>query len=565
MPFTYSQDSLKEILIASGKISEADFLAGNEEAARLNQPVEIALVERGTISDRDLGNIIARAYGVPYIDLNEQGVENESFELLPEVVAKFQNAVIFSKDQDGLNMATTNPNNIEFIDSLEKLTDGKVTVFYATPMGIHEALKNYKNNIYKTVKDLVDDYKDNKNESSPVSLVDRFLDYAYENSASDVHIEPTADNNVSVRFRIDGVLYEIAKYPMAMHRPVVSRIKIMSHLRTDEQDATQDGRFNYEKENVKFDVRVSILPITHGESVVLRILSEKARKMTLEDLGLIEEDMEKVRRAIEQPYGMVVTVGPTGSGKTTTLYALMLILNQLPINIVTIEDPVEYSIAKVQQIQVNLKKNITFANGLRSIVRQDPDVIMVGEIRDNETASIAINASMTGHKLLSTMHANDSSTVFPRFQEMGVEPFLVASSLNLVIAQRLVRKVCPYCKIQYPPHPENLSEVKRINTTPLFKKIMDRYFPGQEVKDLKLYKGSGCKNCNHTGYLGRVGVFEVMEIDDDIRELIVQKASASAIDAKARAKGMIPMFYNGVILVFKGVTTFEEVADLTND
>jgi type II secretory ATPase GspE/PulE/Tfp pilus assembly ATPase PilB-like protein len=338
----------------------------------------------------------------------------------------------------------------------------------------------------------------------------------------------------------------------------------MSHLRTDEQDATQDGRFDYTKDKVRFDVRVSILPITHGENVVMRILSEKSRKMALEDLGLLDEDLEKVKRAIDKPYGMILIVGPTGAGKTTTLYSLLLILNQLPINIVTIEDPVEYSVSKVQQIQVNAKKGITFANGLREIVRQDPDVIMVGEIRDNETADIAINASMTGHMLLSTMHANDAATIMPRLLEMGVEPFLMASSINIVISQRLVRKICSYCKILYPPHPENLEEIKRIKDTPEFKLLMTRHFPGQRIEDLKLYKGTGCKNCNHTGYLGRVGIFEVMEIDDDIRDLIIKKASASAIEARAVENGMISMFYNGVGLIFKGMTTFEEILGLTN-
>ncbi len=564
MSFSYDREKLKELLVAKGQIEDLHFKAAVEDADRLNQPVEISLIERGEIKDSELGEVIAREYGVPFADVNEQGIDNEAFEILPEVVARSQNAIVFKKDGDDISLAITDPGNIEFIDSLEKVTKGKVTVYYTTPFGMRDAFKNYKDNIYKAVKDLIQDYEVNKNESSPVALVDRLLDYSYENGASDIHLEPASDGFVSVRFRIDGILYEISRYPMNMHRPVVSRIKIMSHLRTDEQDATQDGRFDYSKDKVKFDVRVSILPITHGENVVMRILSEKSRKMTLEDLGLLDEDMEKVKIAIDRPYGMIIVVGPTGAGKTTTLYSIMLVLNQLPINIVTIEDPVEYSVTKVQQIQVNAKKNITFANGLREIVRQDPDVIMVGEIRDNETASIAVNAAMTGHMLLSTMHANDAATIFPRLSEMGVEPFLVASSVNVVIAQRLVRKVCSYCKILYPPHPENLSEIKRIKDTPEFNTLMSKHFPGQRIEDLKLYKGTGCKNCNHTGYMGRMGIFEVMEIDDDIRDLIIKKSSASSIESKAAENGMIPMFYNGVGLVFKGLTTFEEILGLTN-
>lgn len=564
MALSYDREKLKELLISKGHIDELRFKATAEEADKIGQPVEMSLVERGEIKDIELGSLIAKEYGVPFVDLNEQGVSNEAFEILPEVVARSQGAVVFAKDGDDVDLAIIDPGNVEFIDYIEKTVKGKVNIYYATPFGMREAFKNYKDNIYKAVKDLIEDYEINKNEASPVALVERLLDYAYENYASDIHLEPAADGTVSARFRIDGTLYEVSKYPISMHRPVVSRIKIMSHLRTDEQDATQDGRFDYVKEKVKFDVRVSILPITHGENVVMRILSEKSRKMALEDLGLLDEDMEKVKRAIDKPYGMIIVVGPTGAGKTTTLYSIMLILNQLPINIVTIEDPVEYGVVKVQQIQVNVKKNITFANGLREIVRQDPDVIMVGEIRDNETASIAVNASMTGHMLLSTMHANDAATIFPRLSEMGVEPFLVASSVNVVIAQRLVRKICSYCKILYPPHPENLSEIKRIKDTIEFKNLMTKHFPGQKIEDLKLYKGTGCKNCNHTGYLGRMGIFEVMEIDDDIRDLIIKKSSSSAIESKATENGMIPMFYNGVGLVFKGLTTFEEILGLTN-
>lgn len=563
MPTNIDHQKLKEILISKDLIDELRFNAALEDSDRLGQPVEISLVERGDVKDRELGELIANEYGVPFVDLNERGADNEAFELLPEVVARAQNAVMFSKEDDFINLAITDPNNVECIDYLEKSYKGKVKVFYATPYGIREVFKGYKNNIYKSIKDLIEDYDVNKNENAPVILVDKLLDYAYNNSASDVHLEPMGTDEVTIRVRVDGILYEVYKYPKKMHRPVVSRIKIMSHLRTDEQESTQDGRFEYNKENVKFDVRVSILPITHGENVVMRILAEKSRKMTLEDLGMLEDDMMKVKKAIDKPFGMVIVVGPTGSGKTTTLYSMLLILNQLPINIVSIEDPVEYAVSKVQQIQVNLKKNITFANGLREIVRQDPDVIMVGEIRDNETADIAINASMTGHMLLSTMHANDAATIVPRLLEMGIEPFLMASSINVVIAQRLVRKVCPYCKIVYPPHPENLEEIKRMKNDPLFKRMMDRYFPGQRLEDLKLYKGSGCKDCNHSGYLGRTGIFEIMEIDDDIRDLIIAKSAASAIEAKAVENGMTPMFYTGVYLVFKGETTFEEIVGLT--
>ncbi|MFA6446568.1 MAG: type II/IV secretion system protein [Candidatus Paceibacterota bacterium] len=555
---------LKKLMVSDAKVPEADFDTIVEKSKQTNESVGALLIKDGLVKEEKFAKIMSAYYGVPFADLKEETVKSEFLELLPEVVARIQEAVVFDGDVDNVKLATSNPNNIEFINHVEKITEGRVHVFYATPLGIEEGLKAYKNNIYKEVKDLIEDYKVNANENSIVLLVNAFLDYAYENVVSDIHIEPTAEGYVSVRFRIDGVLYETVRYPFSLHRQVVTRIKIMSHLRTDEQEATQDGRLEYKREKDSFDVRVSILPVTNGENIVMRILSEKAKKIALEELGLLGHDLAKVQKAIDKPYGMVVVVGPTGSGKTTTLYSIIQILNKQPINIVTIEDPVEYSIERVQQIHVNVKKNITFANGLRSIVRQDPDVIMVGEIRDNETASIAVNAAMTGHMLLSTLHANDAATVFPRFLEMGIEPFLIASSVNVVVAQRLVRKICPHCKINYPPHPEALDEFKKLATDKRFTQLLHEYFKDEKIKDIKLYKGSGCKQCNHTGYLGRIGVFEVMEISDNIKNLIIKKASAAEIEAKAVDEGMSLMYYNGLSLVVKGETTLEEVSDLTN-
>jgi type II secretory ATPase GspE/PulE/Tfp pilus assembly ATPase PilB-like protein len=359
-------------------------------------------------------------------------------------------------------------------------------------------------------------------------------------------------------------LTEVVRYPFDMHDKITFRIKIMSHLRTDERDATQDGRFEYKTPDMEFDVRVSILPITKGENIVFRILSERTKKVQLEDLGLNSVDIQKMRRAISQPYGMILVVGPTGAGKTTTLYSLVQILAALPISIVTIEDPVEYSIDKVQQIQVNLKKNISFANGLRSIVRQDPDVIMVGEIRDNETASIAVNAAMTGHLLFSTLHANDAATIFPRLLEMGIEPFLVASSVNVVLAQRLVRKVCPYCKMNYPKSAADVPEIVAMQADSKFKNMMSKFFPDKKLEDIKLYRGTGCKACKHTGYLGRIATFEVMEIDDEVRALVSAKVSSSIIENKAEENGMTLMYYNGLVHLFNGVTTFDELEGLSN-
>ncbi len=557
-------EKLKEILVSEGYVNEASFDKIAVVAAKKGESVEIALVKAELIKDEMIGEAMSKFYKVPFIDLKEENIQDDLLEMIPEVVARAQGAVVFAKTLEGYNLATTNPNNFDFIKHVDQSSDGRVSVYYATPLGMLEAFKSYKNNIFKNVVDLIENYKVHNDESSVVSLVNQFLEYAYDNNASDVHIEPMSDETVSVRFRIDGILNEVVRYPAEMHDKIIFRVKIMSHLRTDERDATQDGRFEYKKENMEFDVRVSILPITNGENIVFRILSEKTKKIQLEDLGLNEIDILKVKRAITQPYGMILVVGPTGAGKTTTLYSLVQILAALPISIVTVEDPVEYTIDKVQQVQVNIKKNITFANGLRSIVRQDPDVIMVGEIRDNETASIAVNASMTGHLLFSTLHANDAATIFPRLFEMGIEPFLVASSVNVVIAQRLVRKVCPHCKMNYPKTAADIPALVALQETPQFLQVMKTFFPKKKLEDIKLYRGTGCKVCKHTGYLGRTAVFEVMEVNDDLRALIGTKTSSSLIENKAEEGGMIHMFYNGLVHLFNGTTTFDELESLSN-
>jgi type IV pilus assembly protein PilB len=559
-----SLEKLKEILVVGGHVKEPNFDRVVSIATKKNESIETALVHSEVITDEKLGEIISKYFAVPFRDLKEEIIQNDLLEMIPEAVARAQGSLLFAKTPTGYNLATSNPANFEFIKHMDQATDGRVAVYYATPLGLTEAFKGYKNNIFKNVVDLIDGYKTHNDENSVVSLVNQFLEYAYDNGASDVHIEPLSDETVSVRFRIDGILNEVIKYPMEMHEKIVFRVKIMSHLRTDERGATQDGRFEYKKEGMEFDVRVSILPITNGENVVFRILSERTKKIQLEDLGLNEVDIQKVKTAINQPYGMFLVVGPTGAGKTTTLYSLVQILSSLPVNIVTIEDPVEYSIDKVQQVQVNVKKNITFANGLRSIVRQDPDIIMVGEIRDNETASIAVNAAMTGHLLFSTLHANDASTIFPRLLEMGIEPFLVASSVNIVLAQRLVRKVCPHCKVNFPKSAADVPALVSLEKDPKFKNIMKKFFSGKDLKDIKLYKGTGCKACKHTGYLGRTAVFEVMEVDDELRSLISAKTSASSIENKAEERGMIPMFYNGLVHLFRGTTTFDELEGLSN-
>jgi len=546
-----TNEKLKELLVGPGHISEADFMSAAEESGKRKIEITRLLVDMGFISDENLGKIIADGLDYRFIDLRAVRIPDDLLVFIPEAVAYFEKAIIFDRDNDILKLGTVNPDNYEFIKLLERKTGYKIEAYYATLLGMEEAMRYYKANLSDRVADIIKSLEKNSNtEENIVNLVNLLLEYAHDNKASDIHIEPL-ERNVSTRFRIDGVLHEVAVYPKNLHDKIVFRIKIMARLRTDEHAAAQDGRFAYKAGSAEFDVRVSVMPVTNGENVVMRLLSERSRRLTLENLGLADRDLEKVKRAAEKPYGMLLTVGPTGSGKTTTLYAILQILNKPEVNIMTIEDPVEYEVEHVQQTQVNSKKNLTFDTGLQYIVRQDPDIIMVGEIRDNETAKIAVNASMTGHLLLSTMHANDAATTFPRLIDMGVEPFLVASSVNVVISQRLVRKICEKCRASY-----SLSE----DEAKALGEIMGSSY---DPSGVRLYKGVGCKVCGNTGYSGRIGIFEVMEVSEALRPLIVGKEPSSVINKRAKELGMTSILEDGIAKTFKGVTTLEEIIRAT--
>lgn len=385
-------------------------------------------------------------------------------------------------------------------------------------------------------------------EVSIVDLIDLFVAYAYGSRASDIHIEPTVDT-VRVRFRIDGILHDIFEkigVTKDLHNEIISRIKVLSGLRTDEHFLPQDGRFKAKADHFgNIDVRVSIMPTHYGENAILRILAE-TQSFEIEDLGFSKPDLEKVKRAIEKPYGMILANGPTGSGKTTTLYTILKKLNRPDVSMITIEDPVEYSLEGTTQIQVDAKVGLTFANGLRSILRQDPNIIMVGEIRDQETAGIAVNAALTGHLLLSTLHTNDSATTFPRLIDMGVPPFLVASTLNIAMGQRLVRRLCPDCKKE-----------KVLSTAEI--KSLSELMPGVESKPKKYYMAQGCEKCGLSGYQGRIGIREVLEVNDEIRKLVMNRASSQEIKEAAIKNGMVTMVQDGLDKATAGITSIEEV------
>ncbi len=402
-----------------------------------------------------------------------------------------------------------------------------------------------------TTKEKLDKLEEELSRGSDISiinLVDYLIEKAHISRVSDIHIDPTP-KDIKVRFRIDGVLQEAYVFPKTIHGEIISRIKVLSRLRTDEHQATQDGRFRYifPDTNEFLDLRVSIIPTYHGENVVLRLLSDKQESFTLEALGFSDSDQKKIQKAIKKTSGMILATGPTGSGKTTTLYTLIKKLNSPEVSIITIEDPIEYAVNEIEQIQVNPKAGLTFANGLRSILRQDPNIIMVGEIRDSETASIAVNTALTGHLLLSTLHTNDSATSIPRLLDMGIEEYLVASTLSVAIAQRLVRKICKKCKEKSKMTPA-LKE--SLMTTPFGKYIKD---------DMVIYRGKGCEECNKSGYQGRICINEVLVADDKIKEAILRKASANEVRNLAIKAGMTTMFEDGFHKVEKGETTVEEI------
>jgi type IV pilus assembly protein PilB len=382
---------------------------------------------------------------------------------------------------------------------------------------------------------------------SIIKMVDMVIIQAYMARASDIHMDPE-EKHLRLRFRVDGVLHDVYSFPKELHSEIITRIKVLSAMRTDEHQAAQDGRMRVTVPDVGFvDVRVSITPTYYGENCVMRLLAGQASDFSLANLGFSEQNLKVIHKAMKKPYGMILATGPTGSGKTTTLYMVLKEINKPEISIITIEDPIEYSLPGVDQIQVNAKTGLTFANGLRSILRQDPNVVMVGEIRDGETANIAVNAAMTGHLVLSTLHTNDAPTTMPRLLDLGVEPFLIASTINIAIGQRLVRTICTDCK------------VKKVFTDAEMAALTEAFPPELIGDNRTFYKGEGCARCNHSGYKGRVGIHEVLEVDEKMRELIMRRANADEVRKAAIAAGMVTMTKDGFEKAVAGQTTIEEI------
>jgi len=563
--------NLREILLEKGLIDQEKVKEIELRRLKTGETEEDVIRVLRLVSDVDLIKAKADFLRVPFVDLETIGFSPEALTLVPESVARKYKIVPYNLDTKNkiLSVAMVNPLDLETIEFLEKKTDLKVSVAIALEKQITSFVKEKyirEKNITSEVTRALDERKDEEKVmklaeekvavEAPVSkIVTTILEYAVKSRASDVHIEPQEDS-VRIRYRIDGILQEKYLLPRNVHEAVISRIKILAGLKIDEKRIPQDGRFFFTTDGNDVDLRISTLPTTYGEKVVMRLLKKSQKVPTLQDLGLRGLALKNLMDAIKRPHGIIIICGPTGSGKTTTLYSILDIVATSKVNVVTVEDPVEYQMKGVNQVQVNVQAGLTFASALRSFLRQDPNIIMVGEIRDSETADLAINAALTGHLVFSTLHTNDASGVPPRLLDMGAEPFLLVSSLNCVVGQRVLRRVCKDCVSEMEIPSDNLEEFKK-TLGPIYDMIEERF--KKEGKRMMLPKIVGCEKCNNTGYLGRIAIYEVMPISEKISKLIVSKASALDIQRLAMEDGMLSMKQDGYVKVLEGITSMDEV------
>jgi len=542
---------LKEILVKEGVLNagQAEAVAG--KSAENNITFQEALRQSGILSEEDMAKVNSLLLGIPYLDLNGYSIDTSLLELLPEQHARKLKAIPLFRVQDSIAVAMAYPDDIMMLDELRRITRfDNIDPVISGLGGINKALDTYYAASVKPKKSAPAAAQagqphqegPGEEEAPVIRMVNEMIIRAVAERASDIHIEPE-ENIVRVRYRIDGILYESGKLPKNAQNAVISRIKVLSHLDIAENRKPQDGRMRFD--NKDLDIRVSTFPTIHGENVVLRILDKSAVNLDMRELGFSAGDFKLLDKAIHNPNGIVLVTGPTGSGKTTTLYAVLSRLNSMEKNIITIEDPVEYELPLIRQTIVNPKAGITFATGLRSILRQDPDIIMVGEIRDRETADVSIQAALTGHLVLSTLHTNDSASALTRLIDMGIEPFLVSSSVTAILAQRLVRKICVSCRREYTP------EVR----------IMEELGSGDVTA--KFYKGAGCPACKQSGFLGRIGIFELVMVNEEIRKMVESKCSADEIKKKALDSGMTTLRRDGLNKIAAGLTTPEEVLRAT--
>lgn len=577
------QEKLIALLIEEGLVEESVLHAAEEDAIKTNKPLFAALTEQGVVDDELLTHAIAQVSGVPYVNLSNSLINQDVLTLLPEDIAERFMAVPLAEVQNRLAVAMIDANNVQAVDYLANRIQRPIKVFMASEAGVRHVLDQYRTDLSSVgeaakasqeeasratendIKTIVQD--------SPISrALSTILEYAVKTRSSDVHIEPL-EGALKIRCRVDGVLREVMQLPKSIEPALVSRIKILSNLKIDEHRIPQDGQFTVKVAAKEVDLRIAISPVVWGEQVVIRLLDKSGNSFDIEQMGYAGRALRAIRKGIKRPNGMVLTSGPTGSGKSTSLYALIKEIKNDTVNIVTLEDPVEYKMDGVNQIQVNAEVGLTFANGLRSILRQDPDIVMVGEVRDAETAQLAVQAALTGHLVFSTLHTSSAAGVLPRLLDMGVEPFLIASTVNTIIGQRLVRRVAAK-RDSYQSSP---IETQNIMTTvghllPKTKADVARVSEDLGYKDLPLagqsaytlVKGRDTPQTPR-GYSGRAGLYEVMDVTEEIQNLIVARATSREIERKAIEQGMITMRQDGYLKSLQGITTLEEVNRVTAD
>jgi len=574
---------LKKFILEAGLIDEKKFEEAVEKSEKTKKNVGDVLVSDGLISQKELIKIEAYLLGIPFINLQDETIPMEVLKIIPESIARAHNMIAFRKKDNNLEVAMLDPEDLRTIEFIKKITPSlKILPRLTTPEGIKNALSQYQETLEIEFGDIMrgGEIKHIKEDMAPrgkeelqkaaeevsiIRVVDTLLKHAILQRASDVHIEPL-EKEVIIRYRIDGILHDVMSLPGNTASGIVARIKVLSNLKLDEHRLPQDGRFKIETEDFKYSIRVSVLPVLNGEKIVMRLLAEDTKVYTLESLGFMGKALEKIRSSLLKTTGMVLITGPTGSGKTTTLYAMMEIINTPNVNISTIEDPVEYRMPRINQTQINEKIELTFASGLRALVRQDPNVIMVGEIRDGETADLAINAALTGHLVLSTLHTTEAGGAIPRLIDMGTEPFLLSSTLNIIIGQRLVRKFYGD-KEKYKLKQadlENLGkycDMDRIASLLREEKILK---PKETIKDLQFCRPKPSKDSS-SGYKGRIGIFEVLSVNDEIKNLINKKSSTADFTRQAVKDGMRTMAEDGFIKAAMGLTSIEEVLRVIMD
>lgn len=546
---------LGEILIDSGAINQKQLEHALNEQKSSGKRLGETLVTLGYLTEKQILSTLEQQLGIKYVNLSEEKIEREAIAAVPLFLAERYNVVPVRKEDTRLYLAMSDPTNFYAIDDVRMVSGLEVWPLLAETKDISLAINNnygVQGRVESAVSKLkeddagktsVQDVEDKIDNAPIISIVNSLIQQAVRDRASDIHIEPQEDN-LRVRFRVDGVMREIISFPKNTHAPILSRIKIMGDMDIAEKRLPQDGRINIQEKGRQIDIRVSTLPTILGEKVVMRILDKSAMTIALDELGFSERNFELYKDMITKSYGCVLVTGPTGSGKSTTLYSTLMHVNAPTKNIITVEDPVEYRIGGVNQVAVNNKAGLTFASGLRTILRQDPNIIMVGEVRDKETAEITINAALTGHLVFSTLHTNDSAGAITRLLDMGVEPFLVVSSVRGVIAQRLVRLICPHCKMEYTPEPYSDERL---------------YLGIGRDEPVKLWKGEGCSRCNFTGYTGRMAIHEVLPIHEEMKAMIMNHVADNLVFEAGRKYGTTSMKEDGIEKVMQGKTTVSEL------